>query len=85
MTSSTKPEVGLHNVLNYRRRRTEPWPQETCIKCGALQFGRAVFEIRERTIRPIPTRGRVDRPCVVDATGTTKNLLKQPTLWSLIK
>ena len=30
MTSSTKPQVGLHNVLHCRQRRTEPRSHVTC-------------------------------------------------------
>jgi len=32
LMSSTKQEVGLHNISQRRRRRTEPRPYATCTK-----------------------------------------------------
>jgi len=52
MTSSAKPEV--HNTLQCRQRKTEPWPQVTG-KENFVKFGRVVFEIFERTHRQTDT------------------------------
>jgi len=32
VTSSTKSEVHAYNISQRRQRRTEPWPQATCMK-----------------------------------------------------
>ena len=52
MTSSTKPEV--HDILQCRQRRTEPWPQVICPE-SLVKFGLVVLEIYERTDNNIHT------------------------------
>jgi len=46
MTSFTKPEV--HNVLQYRQKRTEPRQQVTCTE-NSVKFRRVVFEKFKQT------------------------------------
>ena len=48
VTSSIKPEV--HNIVQCRQRRTEPWPQGICTK-NFMKIGEAVPEICSRTDR----------------------------------
>jgi len=43
-------EVHNYNLLHFRQRRTEPWPQVTCTE-NFVKFGHAVFNICEHTDR----------------------------------